>query len=68
MTVDKPLTLVQKIKEDWGSMSFFCKKQDINYNTFRQVIYGYGTSTRIVNILKKHKYIKSADELKRWLK
>ena len=65
MSVDKPLTLVQKIKEDWGSMSFFCKKQDINYNTFRQVIYGYGTSTRIVNILKKHKYIKSADELKK---
>lgn len=65
MSVDKTLTLVQKIKEDWGSMSFFCKKQDINYNTFRQVIYGYGTSTRIVNILKKHKYIKSADELKK---
>ena len=65
MSVDKPLTLVQKIKEDWGSMSFFCKKQDINYNTFRQVIYGYGTSSKIVNLLKKHKYIKSADELKK---
>ena len=65
MTAKDTLSLTQKIKEDWGSVSFFCKKQDINYNTFRQVIYGYGTSTRIVNILKKHKYIKSADELQR---
>ena len=65
MTAEDTLSLTQKIKEDWGSVSFFCKKQDINYNTFRQVIYGYGTSARIVNILKKHKYIKSADELQR---
>jgi len=65
MSIDKSLTLAQKIKEEWGSMSFFCKKNGINYNTFRQIIYGYGTSSKIVNILKKHKYIKSADELKK---
>ena len=53
------------MREDWGTITFFCKKHEINVHTFRQVIYGYGTSSRIVNILKKHKYIKSADELKK---
>ena len=63
MTAEDTLTLTQKIREDWGSVPFFCSKNDINYNTFKQVIYGYGTSTKIVNLLKKHKYIKSANEL-----
>ena len=65
MTAEDTLSLTQKIREDWGTITFFCKKHEINVHTFRQVIYGYGTSSRIVNILKKHKYIKSADELKK---
>ena len=43
----------------------FCKENDINLNTYKVVISGHGTSTRITNILKKHKYIKSANELKK---
>ena len=59
------LSLAQKIREDWGSMPFFCKKNGLNYHTFRQVVYGYKKSARIVEILKQHKYIKSADELRK---
>ncbi|MCT7405645.1 hypothetical protein [Aliarcobacter cryaerophilus] len=58
-------TVSNKIKKDYGTITFFCKKHEINVHTFRQVIYGYGTSSKIVNLLKKHKYIKSADELKK---
>lgn len=65
MTAKDTLSLTQKIREDWGSVPFFCRKNDINYNTFKQVIYGYGTSSKIVNLLKKHKYIKNADELRK---
>lgn len=65
MSVENSLSLTQRIKEDWGSVPFFCRKNGINYNTFKQVIYGYGTSSKIVNLLKKHKYIKNADELRK---
>lgn len=54
-----------KIKDDYGTLIHFCKKHDINIQTFKQVLYGYGKSKRIVTLLKKHKYIKNADELSR---
>lgn len=57
--------LSQKIKEDYGTVKRFCDKNDINYNTYRQVVHGFGTSSRIIQILKKHKYIKNANELKK---
>jgi len=55
----------EQIQDDWGTLKHFCKKNNINYHTFRHVLHGYGTSSKIVNLLKKHKYIKSADELKK---
>ena len=55
--------LSKKIKDDWGTVKRFCEKNDINYNTYKQVVYGSGKSSRIVSILKKHKYIKTADDL-----
>lgn len=54
-----------KIKDDYGTLTHFCKKHSLNLQTFKQVLYGYSKSKRIVEILKKHKYIKSADELTR---
>lgn len=54
-----------KIKQDWGTVSHFCKKHGLNFKTFRHVLYGYGSSKPIIELLKKHNYIKSADELKR---
>jgi|GEM_PF-1673045 len=50
------LTLNEKIREDWGSIPFFCRKNNINYNTFKQTIYGYTISQKIVDILKKYNY------------
>lgn len=57
--------LTMKIKDDYGSVKRFCEKNNINLNTYKVVIAGNGTSTRITNILKEHKYIKSADDLKK---
>ncbi len=65
MSVENSLSLTQRIKEDWGTLKRFCEKNNININTYKVVVTGHGTSAKIVNILKKHKYIKSADELKK---
>jgi len=58
------LTISQRIKNDYGTLVFFCKKHEINLHTFKRVLYGYGTSTRIANLLIKLGYIKCKDELK----
>ncbi len=57
--------LTDKIREDYGTVVRFCKLHDINVNTYKVVALGNGTSTRISNILIKHKYIKSAKELRK---
>ncbi len=57
--------LTEKIKNDWGSVKRFCKENDINYNTWKVVRSGNGKSSRIINILKKHKYIKSEKDLEK---
>jgi len=59
------LTISQKIKNDYGTLVFFCKKHEINLHTFKRVLYGYGTSTRIANLLIKLGYIKCKDELRK---
>jgi len=59
------MTLTQKIKEDYGTVLRFCKLNGINNNTFRVVVAGNAKSEKIVKILKKHKYIKSASELEK---
>lgn len=57
--------LTMKIKEEYGSVKRFCAKNAINLNTYKVVVAGNGTSTRITNILIDHQYIKSADDLKK---
>ena len=52
-----------KIKNDYGTLTCFCKKHKLNLQTFKQVLYGYGKSKKIIDLLKKYKYIKDADEL-----
>lgn len=64
MSAENSLSLTQKIN-DWGTLKRFCEKNNININTYKVVVTGNGTSARIVNILKKRKYIKSANELKK---
>ena len=57
--------LSRKIVDDWGTVKHFCKKHDINYNTFRYVVSGNGVSAPIVKVLKEHGYIKNASDLKK---
>jgi len=59
----KEPSLSEKIKNDYGTLVFFCKKHNLNINTFKQIIYGLGKSRRITKILKKHKYIKKKKDL-----
>ena len=57
--------LTHKIKEDYGTLSRFCKIHGINRNTFQVVVSGYATSAPLAKLLIKEGYIKSADELKK---
>jgi len=34
----KSLTISKKIKEDWGTVLFFCKKHNLNIHTFMIMI------------------------------
>jgi hypothetical protein len=57
------LELSKKIKKDYVTVQNFCTKHDIKYNTYKGVVNGDHQSSRIINILIKTGYIKSADEL-----
>ena len=48
----------EKLLDEWGTIKRFCNKNGINYNTYKVVRSGYGSSKRIVSILKKHGYLK----------
>jgi len=55
----------EKIRYDYGTIARFCRIHKLNQNTFRTVLHGYGTSSRIAKILVDEGYIKRADDLKR---
>lgn len=59
------MTINEKIRADYGTLTHFCRKQNpkININTFRAVLSGAGKSSRIAKLLIKLGYIKNADEL-----
>ena len=42
------------IREEWGTVKHFCKKKNVNYNTFKVWNSGYGTSKRLEKIFKKY--------------
>lgn len=57
--------ITKKIREDWGTIPTFAKKNNLCQYTVRQVLYGTKTSKKVLEALKKYKYIKSADDIKR---
>ena len=59
------MTLGDKIREDWGTVRFFCRKNKINYNTFGVVAQGAGVSKPITDLLISYGYINDASELKK---
>ena len=50
-----------KIKEDYGTVKRFCKKNEINFNTYRVVKSGNGSSKKIEKILKIKGYLKGVE-------
>lgn len=63
MQTNRRTEISAKIIEDWGTVTHFCRKNDINYNTFDVVMNGMGTSKRITDILIAHGYIKDASQM-----
>ncbi len=57
------MTLNDRIREDWGTATHFCKKHGINLNTFRVVIHGQGKSKPITDVLISYGYIRHADDI-----
>jgi hypothetical protein len=56
----KPLKINSaKIRDEWGTIKRFCRVNGINYNTYKVVKSGNGTSPRIVRILKKYGYLEA---------
>lgn len=46
-----------KIKDEYGTLVNFCKKEKINLNTFKAVLYGREKSSRIMGILDKYGFL-----------
>lgn len=61
----KKLIVSKKIRNDWGTLTHFCRKNNIQINTFKQVLYGYGKSKKITDLLIKSGYIKTEKDLER---
>ena len=59
------LIVSKKIRNDWGTLTHFCRKNNIKINTFKQVLYGYAKSKKLTNLLIKYGYIKSQKDLER---
>lgn len=59
------MTINDKIREDYGTLTHFCKKHNININTFRVVLSGAGKSTPIALLLVKLGYLKDVKELEK---
>ncbi|MCI6988720.1 MAG: hypothetical protein MR902_04005 [Campylobacter sp.] len=59
--MDKRLVISKKIRDDYGTLVCFCKKNNLNLNTFKQVLYGYAKSKTIMDLLVKKGYISEKD-------
>ncbi len=57
--------LSKRIREDWGTVTHYCRKRGINPNTLKQVVYGFSFSTRILDILIADGYVKDRAEMDR---
>lgn len=53
--------LGKEIKKDWGTVRHFCIKHDISPRTYNTVIYGYGVSRRVRDIMIEAGYWQYVD-------
>ena len=59
----KPNIITQRIKEEYGTVKFFCKKNNLNYNTVVAVMYGVQRSPKILKILKEKGFLRADSEI-----
>ena len=52
-----------RIKDDYGTVKFFCKKHDLNYNTVSAVIYGVQRSKKITKLFKELNYLRDESDI-----
>lgn len=57
------MTITEKIREDWGTMKHFCKKNDVPYESLRVMLGGIQKSQQCVDALISHGYITKASDL-----
>lgn len=57
------MSIIQKIREDWGTATHFCRKNGLNYDSFKVVVIGRQKSQACVDALIKHGYIGAEQEL-----
>ena len=57
------MKIIQKIREDWGTGAHFCRKNGLNYQSFKTVVAGAQKSQKCVDALLEHGYISAASDL-----
>ncbi len=62
---EESMTINDRIREDYGTLTHFCRKNGINITTLKVVLSGHGTSKPLAKKLKKMGYIKNIDELRK---
>ncbi len=55
--------IVERIKDDWGTMAHFCRKNNIKFNTLKGFIYGFQRSPSIQAILTEMGYLQDLSEI-----
>ena len=55
--------IAERIKDDWGTVTHFCRKNDINHNTLKSFINGYQRSLVLGDILKDMGYLLCDSEI-----
>ena len=56
-TVKETNIIAERIKDDWGTVTHFCRKNDINYNTLKSFISGFQRSLVLGETLREMGYI-----------
>ena len=62
------MKIIQKIREDWGTGTHFCRKNGLNYQSLKTVLAGAQKSRKCVDALIEHGYIDKASDLPQYTK
>jgi hypothetical protein len=62
-TARKANLIAERIRDDYGTVTHFCRKHNINHNTFKSFINGYQRSLVLGDILKEMGYLLDDSEI-----